>query len=266
MKEAVNKELKQAWATKKLHGQYLHKVENETVSTKASFRWLNNGNVKGETEALITAAQDQALRTNYYAKRILKAETDGKCRLCRIKDETIDHVISGCSILAQRDYIERHDRICKYLHFEICKNYGIDTPEKWYDHQPNGVVNGENVTIIYNEQVHTDRTISANKPDIIIKNREQGTCILIDVAIPADNNVTRKEAEKVLKYRDLAIEIQRMWQLKVDIVPIVIGALGTTSTTFWKYLSKIPSKHITHEKIQTTALYGTAHILRKVLN
>jgi len=56
------------------------------------------------------------------------------------------------------------------------------------------------VTVLWNQPVHTDREVTANRPDIIIKNTKEKTCTLIDVAIPADRNVVQKEAEKKLKY------------------------------------------------------------------
>ena len=62
--------------------------------------------------------------------------------------------------------------------------------------------------------MQTDRTISDNKPDILIRDNEAGTCILIGVAISGDRNVVKKEAEKILKYKNLTIEIQRMWKGK----------------------------------------------------
>jgi hypothetical protein len=57
---------------------------------------------------------------------------------------------------------------------------------------------------------NNDRAIPNNKPDIIIRDIEKRTCVLIDVAISGDRNVTKKEAEEILKYKDLTIEIQRM--------------------------------------------------------
>jgi hypothetical protein len=62
--------------------------------------------------------------------------------------------------------------------------------------------------------VQTDRAIPNNKPDIIIRDNEKRTCMLIDLAVSGDRNVIKKEAEKILKYRDLTIEIQRMWNVK----------------------------------------------------
>ena len=102
------------------------------------------------------------------------------------------------------------------------------------------------------------------KPDIIIRDNEKGTCMLIDVAISGDRNVIKKEDEKILKYKDLAIEIQRMWNIKTKVIPVIIGATGTISKSFRKYVSNIQGKHEVKE-LQKTAILGTAHILRKVL-
>ena len=88
--------------------------------------------------------------------------------------------------------------------------------------------------------------------------------MLIDVAIPGDRNVIKKEAEKILKYRDLTIEIQRMWNVKTTAIPVIIGATGTILKTFRKFVSNIPGNHEVKE-LQTTTVSGTAHILRKVL-
>jgi hypothetical protein len=88
--------------------------------------------------------------------------------------------------------------------------------------------------------------------------------MLIDFAISGDRNVIKKEAEKILKYKDLKIEIQRMWNVKTNVIPIIIGAAGTISKSFRKYVSYMPGNHKVKE-LQKTAILGTAHILRKVL-
>jgi hypothetical protein len=77
-------------------------------------------------------------------------------------------------------------------------------------------------------------------------------------------NVIRKEAEKILKYKDLTTEIQRMWNEKTKVIPAIIGTTGTISKSFRKYVSNIPGKHEVKE-LQKTAILVTAHILRKVL-
>ena len=89
--------------------------------------------------------------------------------------------------------------------------------------------------------------------------------MIIDVAIPVCMNVIKKEAEKITKYRDLEIEIQKCWNLKkVRTIPVVMGALGTVSKGIIEYLKAI-SKNLLFDVIQRTALLGTAHILRNFL-
>ena len=83
--------------------------------------------------------------------------------------------------------------------------------------------------------------------------------MLIDVAISGDRNVIKKEAAKILKYKDLTIEIQRMWNVKTKVIPVIIGATGTLSKSF----SNVPGKYEVKE-LQKTAILGTARILWKV--
>jgi len=82
--------------------------------------------------------------------------------------------------------------------------------------------------------VQTDRTIPNNKLDIIIC--ENGACVLIDVAISGDRNMIKKEAETVLKYKYLLVEIQHVWNVKTIVIPVTVGTTGTISKSFTKYL------------------------------
>ncbi|KAI5755533.1 hypothetical protein M8J77_017784 [Diaphorina citri] len=94
----------------------------------------------------------------------------------------------------------------------MCRNACAQTNEA-------GVIN-------INYDVIANGSVSRDVPEL------HRTCTIIDVAVPADMNVEKKEAEKKLKYKDLAIEIEieRMWNIEVKIVPIVIGALGVVSS------------------------------------
>ena len=130
-----------------------------------------------------------------YATKILNTETDSKCRLCQQFDETIDHIISACPILAKEQCIKRHDGVCAHLHFNICKETEVQLDKKhWYEHVPKSLQTSQEgrVTILWNQQVQTDRTGPNNKPDIIIRDNEKGTCMLIAVAISGDRNVIKK--------------------------------------------------------------------------
>jgi len=64
---------------------------------------------------------------------MLQTEADGKCTLCQQFDETVEHIILACSILAKEQYIQRHDSVCAQLHFNICKETSIKLGnEHWY--------------------------------------------------------------------------------------------------------------------------------------
>jgi hypothetical protein len=84
------------------------------------------------------------------------------------------------------------------------------------------------------------------------------------MAISGDRNVIKKEAEKILKYKGLTVEIQRTWNLKTMVIPVIIRGTGTISKSFRKHLSNIPGKH-DFKELQKTAKLGTAHRLRRVL-
>jgi hypothetical protein len=119
--------------------------------------------------------------------------------------------------------------VCELLHFTIFKETGVQLDTKhWYKHVPKSVETGQgdNVTILWNQQVQTDRTIPDNKPDIIIHDNEKRTCMLIDVEILRDGNVIKKGGEKILKHKDLTIEIQCMWNVKTKVIPVIKVRLG----------------------------------------
>jgi len=67
--------------------------------------------------------------------------------------------------------------------------------------------------------------------------------MLIDVAIPGNRNVIKKEPEKILKYTDLIIEIHRMWNVKAEVIPVITGTTGSISKSLRQYVSIIPVKH-----------------------
>ena len=78
--------------------------------------------------------------------------------------------------------------------------------------------------------IYTDKVLKHNQPDITQVHKDTKKWILVDIAVPADQNITRTEEEKVEKYQELAFEIRRVHGAsKVIIIPIVIGALGSIS-------------------------------------
>ena len=122
--------------------------------------------------------------------------------------------------------------------------HGIIPQESSFNNNNNNNNNnrGGRVTILWNQQVQTDRTIPNNKPDIIIGDNETGACMLIDVAIPEERNVIKKEAKKILNYKNLTIEIQSMWNVKTK-VPVA-PLLNKGDWDYFKVIQKIREQHI----------------------
>ena len=87
--------------------------------------WLRKGNFKRETESLLIAAQNNAIRTNHIKSRIDKTQQNNRCRLCGDRDETIIHIINECSKLAQKEHKIRDDWVGKVIHWELCKKSNL---------------------------------------------------------------------------------------------------------------------------------------------
>ena len=121
---------KQKWEGKQLYERFQQLINN--ISRDKTWTWLRKGNFKRGTESLLIAAQDNALRTNHIKARIDKTQQNSKCRLCGDRDETINHMISECSKLAQA----RHDLVGKVIHWGMCKKLKFDHTNKWYMHNP----------------------------------------------------------------------------------------------------------------------------------
>ena len=83
-----------------------------------------------------------------YQAKILKNGADPRYRLCTHSEETIDHMTSGCPTIVNTEYLQRHNRVAKFIHWALCKHYEISHTEKWYEHTPEPVVKGKNVTIL----------------------------------------------------------------------------------------------------------------------
>jgi len=140
-------------------------------------------------------------------------------------------------MLAKTIHID-HDTLYAQLHFKLCNKTGVKLDnEHWYDYVE---TNGEaKVNVLLNQQVQTCRTIPNNKPAILVRDNEKGTCMLIDVAVFGDRNVIKIEAETILIYRDLIIESQCKWNVNAKVIPVIAGATGTVSQSLRQYLNSM---------------------------
>ena len=194
---------------------------------------------------------------------IIITANDSKCRLCKEKEETVDHLVSTCSKIAQTDYKERHNKVASMLHWNLCKKYHLPAADKWWEHKIEKVLQNNEAKILWDFKIQTDKHLAHNIPDITVVEKKQ--VWLVDVAIPGDSRIQQKEVEKITKYQDLKIEVERLWERKATVVPVVIGALGAIPRDLTKHLNTLGLDKITPSQLQKAALLGTAHILRKYL-
>ena len=141
---------KQDLRDKALHGQFFRKTED--LADENSWLWLRNGALKRETEALIMACQEQAIRTNVVKARIDKSQLNSKCRMCGQAEETINHILNECSKLAQSEYKRRHDWIGRRIHWEVSRKYNVRVSEKWYEH----LAENEQVKVLWDFNIQND--------------------------------------------------------------------------------------------------------------
>ena len=136
------------------------------TADKLSVKWIKNGFLKKETEGMLFAAQEQALRTNAIKAKIDKQPVSPKCRFCGKTSETVMHLVSGCSKLAQKQYKRRHDNVARRVHWELCKKHGLKCSEKWYEHTASEVMENEEVELYWDIIIQTVTTAAHNRRDV----------------------------------------------------------------------------------------------------
>ena len=119
------------------------------------------------------AAQNQSISTNLVKAKIDQSQGDSLCRVCRRVDESMDHIIGDCSKLAQ-ECKRRHDDLGKIVHFSKFSNF--EGGDKWYEHEPESVVENEDYKILWDLSIQTDHNIEAQRPDLAV----------VDFAVPGD--------------------------------------------------------------------------------
>jgi hypothetical protein len=137
--------------------------------------------------------------------------------------------------------------------------------EHWYQQVLKSVETSQEgkVTILWKQHVQTDRTIPSNKPDIIICVNEKKN-LYVNRCCNFRRQKYDKEAQRILKYKDIKIEIKTMWNVKTNLIPVTIGATGTMSKSFRKCLSNILGKHKNQGNTGNSHIGHGAHTLESI--
>ncbi|TWW62315.1 hypothetical protein D4764_04G0009620 [Takifugu flavidus] len=110
-----------------LHGMYHRQIE-EVADFEKTYQWLEKAGLKDSTEALLMAAQEQALSTRAIEARVYHTRQDPRCRLCGDAPETAQHITTGCKMVAGKAYIERHNKVAGIVYRNIYTEYGLEFP------------------------------------------------------------------------------------------------------------------------------------------
>ena len=222
------------------------------------WQWLKAGELKWRTKSLICAAQEQALRTNAIKNCIDHQDVSLLCRYCKEKAESVTHIVSLCSLLAGNQYRKRHNKRGKKVHWFLCKKFEFECEGKWFSPEP--LLENDTCKVLLDFAIETDKEKEHRRPDIVVTDKEKRECKIIDITVPGDQNIKAKELEKNHQIPGLTntrLQVQKLWDVKATLIPIVVGALGTVSEELETHLKTIEIPIIIG-CLQKTALVGTA--------
>ena len=128
--------------------------------------------MKSETESLTVAAQNQSIRTNLVKAKVDKIQGDSLCRVCRKVDESIDHIVSGCSKLTQNEYKRRHKNLGKIVHWKLATVCNFEAGDKWYEHELESDLENEDYKIFWDFSIQTVHVIEARTPDLVVVDKK----------------------------------------------------------------------------------------------
>jgi hypothetical protein len=163
---------------------YCKKIEQNNIKKNAC---KNNS----ETEGFIFAIQDRVINTRNYKKHICDLQSIiDKCRICGTEGETIEHIISSCTVLAQSEYKKRHDIFAKIIHMNLAVKFNLlKNTQPHYSYTPESCLENDNYKLYFDRTVLTDIHTKHNRPDIIILNKQEKQAYLLDIAIPNSHNI-----------------------------------------------------------------------------
>jgi hypothetical protein len=217
------------------HGKYarcLHE-ESERVSP-FTHRILMWDGMSYETERALFALRERWWSTRAYCVRVLHQNGSAKCRHCQAEDETVEHALGGCQVLAATAYTKRHNAALKCLVWWLLHRYGVhDQLRAWSDERtPEAVTENGRIKVWWDvpvESVHTGRALRNNRPDLRVLLKREKRLVVVEMACPLDANVPVKFAEKSAKYGDVLQELKSQFAeeaASVEYVALVVGALG----------------------------------------
>ena len=126
-------------------------MTEKNYDLKTCLSWVEKCHLSSQSEAYIFGMQEMAIFTRWQERHILKIRESDLCRICKKESETTFHILAGCDSLAKKEYFDRHNSVAKYVHYQICNQYSIQTESKWHLHRPDEVYVDDKIELICND-------------------------------------------------------------------------------------------------------------------
>ena len=175
------------YKTKEQQSQVYREQEEECHS------WLGQ-NLHGRKTSSIMTMLEQMVETRLW-KASRGLAQDKQCRVCHERDETVEHIVAGCKVLANSEYLTRHNRALMIMavnwakEYELIGNVVIWYKERW---ERGAVLENERGKLVWDFEFKLRKTTTERRPDLILEDKEKKKIWICDMACPQQQNITRK--------------------------------------------------------------------------
>ena len=266
VKKATEAKRIEIYKTKVQQSQFYQEQEEEC------HLWLKQNLHGRKTSSIMTMLEQMVETRSWKAARGLTQ--DKRCRVCYERDETIEHLVAGCKVLANNEYLLRHNRALMIMAVAWAKEFELVNKDTvWYNErwERGTVMENDWGKLVWDFEFHLRKTTTARRPDLILEDKEKKKIWICDMACPQQRNIQAKRLDKLTKYRQLAYETrERRLGYEIMVVPLIIGALGGGVKQIFSDMGKIfEDKNILNRRIcemQKTVLMDSETTSRKVLS
>ena len=266
LQKATEAKRVEIYKTKVQQSQFYQEQEEEC------HLWLKQNLHGRKTSSIMTMLEQMVETRSWKAARGLTQ--DKRCRVCYKRDETIEHLVAGCKVLANKEYLSRHNRALMIMAVVWEKEYELVSKDTiWYSErwERGTVMENDKGNLVWVFEFHLSKTTTARRPDLSLEDREKKKIWICDMACPQQRNIQAKRLDKLTKYRQLAYETrERRLGYEIMLVPLIIGALGGGVKQIFSDMGKIfEDKNILNKTIcemQKTVLMDSETTSRKVLS
>ena len=145
--------------------------------------WLKQNLHGPKTSSIMTMLEQMVETRSWKAARGLTQ--DKRCRVCYERDETIEHLVAGCKVLANNEYLLRHNRALMIMTVAWAKEYELVSKDKvWYNErwERGTVMENDKGKLVWDFEFHLRKTTTARRPDLILEDKEKTKIWICDMA------------------------------------------------------------------------------------